>query len=49
MTPDFDRIVVYKWNKYINEDPNNIGRMVVLKKDYKWKRTTDFNPMVVCI
>ena len=52
MTPDFGRIVVYKWNKYINEDPNNGnngGQMVVLKKDYKWKRTTDFNQMVVCI
>ena len=31
MTPDFGRMVVYKWNKYINEDPNNFGRMVVLK------------------
>ena len=31
MTPDFGRMVVYKWNKYINEDPNNFGRMVVYK------------------
>ena len=49
MTPDFGRMVVYKWNKYINEDPNNFGRMVVLKSDYKWKSTTGFNQMVVCI
>ena len=49
MTPDFGRMVVYKWNKDINEDPNNFGRMVVLKSDYKWKRTTDFNQMVVRI
>ena len=49
MTSDFGRMVVYKWNKYINEDPNNFGRMVVLKSDYKWKSTTGFNQMVVCI
>ena len=49
MTLDFGWMVVYKWNKYINEDPNNVGQMVVLKRDYKLKRTTDFNQMVVCI
>ena len=49
MTRDFGRMVVYKWNKYINDDPNNFGRMVVLRSDYKWKRTTGFNQMVVCI
>ena len=36
MTPDFGRMVVYKWNKYINEDPNNFGQMVMLKSDNKW-------------
>ena len=46
MTSDFDRMVVCKWNKYINEDPNNFGRMVVLKSDYKWKSSTGFNQMV---
>ena len=49
MTPDFGRMVVYKWNKYINEDLNNFSRMVVLRSDYKWKRNTGFNQMVVCI
>ena len=49
MTPDFGRMIVYKLNKYINEDPNNFGQMVVLRSDYKWKRNTGFIQMVLCI
>ena len=49
MTHDFGRMVVHKWNKFINEDPNFFGGMVVHKSDYKWKKTTDFNQMVVCL
>ena len=47
MTSDFGQMVVYKWNKNINEDPNFFRRMVVYKSDHKWKRNTDFNQMVL--
>ena len=49
MTPDFGRMIVCKLNKYINEEPNNFGQMVVLRSDYKRKRNTGFIQMVVCI
>ena len=49
MTPDFGRMIVYKLNKYINEEPNNFGQIVVLRSDYKRKRNIGFIQMAVCM